>query len=272
VALDDVGVEPGSVGLIPLLEPDVIKLDMSLLHEPMNRERARTVHAVLAEAERTGTKVLTEGIETEAHLRDARALGAHLGQGWLFGRPGPLAPGRGVTGQTRRDLRASGISRPAGRMTPFQFLSGRRASRRGPRPMLFQMSRALESEALAQGAETVLISTFQHARFFGPATAEWYEQLAGQLAFVGALAEGLGGEPARGVRGAEIEAGALLQAEWDVVVLAPHFSAAFASREAAPDPNRRHRMFDHVFTYDRRLVSTVANLLMSRIAPRDGPG
>ncbi len=48
--------------------------------------------AVNAEAERSGAIVLAEGIETAQHLRTARAFGATLGQGWLFGRPGPLPP------------------------------------------------------------------------------------------------------------------------------------------------------------------------------------
>ena len=48
------------------------------------------INAVRAEAERSGAVILAEGIETEAHLRRAEAIGARLGQGWLFGRPGPL--------------------------------------------------------------------------------------------------------------------------------------------------------------------------------------
>ena len=52
------------------------------------------MNAVNAHAERTGAVVLAEGIETEEHLATARALGATLGQGWYFGRPGPgAAPG-----------------------------------------------------------------------------------------------------------------------------------------------------------------------------------
>lgn len=272
VALDDVGVEPGSVGLIPLIEPDVIKLDMSLIHKPMNRERARTAHAVLSEAERTGAKVLAEGIETEDHLRDARALGARLGQGWFFGRPGPLDVGSESSGSTRRRSRRSAGERPGRETTPFEYLAERRETRRGSKEMLLQMSRALEHEALAQGTETVLISTFQDVRFFGERTAIWYERLAEELIFVGALATGLGDEPAPGVRGATIADGTKLRSEWDVVVLAPHFAAAFASRECRPDPATGARMFDHIFTYDRELVSTVANLLVAQIAPRDTKG
>ena len=46
-----------------------------------------TVAAVLAHRERTGALVLAEGIETDEHLEQARALGATLGQGFRFGRP-----------------------------------------------------------------------------------------------------------------------------------------------------------------------------------------
>lgn len=198
VALDDVGIEPGSVGLIPLIEPDVIKLDMSLIHKPMNRNRARTVHAVLAEAERTGTKVLAEGIETEQHLQTARALGARLGQGWHFGRPGPLTAAGGVLGDTRRHLRKSPGEKPDPDSTPYEYLAERLESRRGSKPMLLQMSRALEAEALTQGIESVLISTFQDVSCFTAPTAQMYERLAAELAFVGALAENLGHEPAPG--------------------------------------------------------------------------
>ena len=48
------------------------------------------MNAINAEAERTGAIVLAEGIETDAHLFRAQAVGAELGQGWLFGRPAPL--------------------------------------------------------------------------------------------------------------------------------------------------------------------------------------
>ena len=51
---------------------------------------ARIMHAVSAEAERSGAVVVAEGIETPEHVNRARALGAGLGQGWHFGRPGAL--------------------------------------------------------------------------------------------------------------------------------------------------------------------------------------
>ena len=41
-------------------------------------------------ADATGTRLVAEGIETEAQAAALRELGVELGQGFLFGRPGPL--------------------------------------------------------------------------------------------------------------------------------------------------------------------------------------
>ena len=96
IAIDDVGEDPRSIALMPLLAPDVIKLDMAFVQTPMTRERARVLHAVRAEAERTGAVVLAEGIETAAQAELAKTLGATLGQGWYFGRPTELVPAPAV--------------------------------------------------------------------------------------------------------------------------------------------------------------------------------
>jgi EAL domain-containing protein (putative c-di-GMP-specific phosphodiesterase class I) len=87
IAVDDVGAEPISLALLPLLEPDVIKLDRALVVDPTAREHARTVLAVAAESERTGAVVIAEGIETVEQLEVARAIGARYAQGFLWGEP-----------------------------------------------------------------------------------------------------------------------------------------------------------------------------------------
>jgi EAL domain-containing protein (putative c-di-GMP-specific phosphodiesterase class I) len=107
LALDDVGVDPMSLAFLPLIEPEVIKLDMSLLRDP-DSDHSRSVCAVVrAEAERTGALVVAEGIETAADLDTARLLGARWGQGWLFGRPA------GIEQRHRYDASAVGLLRPA---------------------------------------------------------------------------------------------------------------------------------------------------------------
>jgi len=93
VALDDVGAESASLTFMALLRPDVVKLDLSLIQGRPSPAVAEIMNAVNAYAERSGALLLAEGIETEAHLWAARALGATLGQGWLSGRPRPRTRG-----------------------------------------------------------------------------------------------------------------------------------------------------------------------------------
>ncbi|WP_203717349.1 EAL domain-containing protein [Asanoa siamensis] len=121
IALDDVGAEPGSLAAMPLINPDIIKLDRSIIQSRANSWAvSQVVNAVLDEANRRGAQILAEGIETREHVAVARSLGATLGQGWLFGRPGPLPP---------KDVRCSEHelarvkSRRVSRTTPFEVLA-----------------------------------------------------------------------------------------------------------------------------------------------------
>jgi EAL domain-containing protein (putative c-di-GMP-specific phosphodiesterase class I) len=103
IAVDDVGAEPISLALLPLLEPDIIKLDRSLIVDPTTPDHARIALAVAAEMDRTGASVIVEGVETVEQLEIARAWGARYAQGFLWGRPArnartdlasaPLPPG-----------------------------------------------------------------------------------------------------------------------------------------------------------------------------------
>ncbi len=262
IALDDVGVDSRSIGLMPLLRPDVIKLDMVFVQEPITRERARVVHAVVAEAERSGAVVLAEGIETAEQATIAQALGATLGQGWYFGRPGELTPGPDTEGTGRTPvLLDSALD------TPFDHLVGQRPVRIGTKAQLLQMSLALEEQALGQGTSAVLLATFQEAKYFPLTTRTRYARLAEQAAFVGALAHSLGNEPAKGVRGLALEADDALRGEWDVVVVGPHFAGAFVARDMGDTHSDRERRFEYAITYDRDLVIAAAVRLMQRIAP-----
>jgi EAL domain-containing protein (putative c-di-GMP-specific phosphodiesterase class I) len=87
IALDDLGADWRSLALLPFVRPDVVKLDMDLVAQPIDERAARLGKAARAYAEWSGARVLAEGLESHAHVERALALGATLGQGWLFGRP-----------------------------------------------------------------------------------------------------------------------------------------------------------------------------------------
>ena len=87
VALDDVGAGWSSLSLLAAVRPDVVKLHKALVQE-LPDDGARTVlEAVTDLAHQLGAVVVAEGIESERLAEEVTALGADLGQGWLFGRP-----------------------------------------------------------------------------------------------------------------------------------------------------------------------------------------
>lgn len=87
MALDDLGSDPSSLAVMPLVRPDVIKYDLRVLKEQSSPHTSRIITSVLAEAEMTGAMVLAEGVESAQDVATARAMGANLAQGWHFGQP-----------------------------------------------------------------------------------------------------------------------------------------------------------------------------------------
>jgi EAL domain-containing protein (putative c-di-GMP-specific phosphodiesterase class I) len=262
IALDDVGADIRSLALLPLVDPDVIKLDLRLVQDRPSTDQAAIVAAVAAERERTGATILAEGIETVEHLAVAHTVGATLGQGWLWGRPGPPPVG----GERGRAPRARRTPRPAG-SSPFDVVSAERPPATATKRLLLPMSLHLEHQAMRIGEGAVVLSAFQTADRFTPATLRRYERLAASASLVAAFGIGLPVEPCPGVRGANIEPGDPLTDEWSVVVVGPHFAAALVARDlgdAGPDDDRR---FASVTTYDRGLVLAAAHTLLRRIAP-----
>jgi diguanylate cyclase (GGDEF)-like protein len=88
IAVDDCGA--GYAGLKQLMraQPDVIKLDRSLI-EGIHADKAKTalVEFFVMFARRVGAAVCSEGIETVDELRTLVNLGVNYGQGYLLGRP-----------------------------------------------------------------------------------------------------------------------------------------------------------------------------------------
>ncbi len=91
VAVDDIGAGYSGLEKIAQLNPRYLKFDMRLVREiessQVKREMARALKGF---ADRMGSKIIAEGIETEPERRACIALGIHYGQGFLLGRPAPL--------------------------------------------------------------------------------------------------------------------------------------------------------------------------------------
>jgi len=87
LAVDDAGAGFASLRHILMLEPQLIKLDISLVRGIDGNRRQRGLAAALVTfAKEIGANVIAEGVETEGELAILKSLGVEFGQGYLFGK------------------------------------------------------------------------------------------------------------------------------------------------------------------------------------------
>lgn len=92
LAVDDAGAGYASLSHILQLRPDAIKLDMGLVRDvDTDAARRSLAGAMTSFAREMGMAVIAEGIETAGERDALRALGIGYGQGYLLGRPVPVA-------------------------------------------------------------------------------------------------------------------------------------------------------------------------------------
>jgi len=90
LAADDVGSGYAGFRHLVALEPDIIKLDISLVSGiDSNRGQRALTRALLAFSGDVGAVVIAEGVETVAELDTLRGLGVPWAQGYHLGRPEP---------------------------------------------------------------------------------------------------------------------------------------------------------------------------------------
>lgn len=92
IALDDLGAGHAGLAAVASLCPEVIKLDMSLIRGIDTSEvRSGIVASMVEMSRRLGARLVAEGVETPAERARVVDLGCDLLQGYLLGRPAPLA-------------------------------------------------------------------------------------------------------------------------------------------------------------------------------------
>jgi EAL domain-containing protein (putative c-di-GMP-specific phosphodiesterase class I) len=88
LAIDDLGAGYAGLSSIVMLEPDFIKLDMSLIRDLASSPiRQRLVASMVGACRDTGMKLVAEGVETIHELAKLTELGCDLLQGYHFARP-----------------------------------------------------------------------------------------------------------------------------------------------------------------------------------------
>lgn len=88
VAIDDAGAGYSSLQAIAELQPEFVKIDMSLVRNvDKNPTKKALLETFVDFSCKIGARIICEGIETEEELNTLAALGCHYGQGFLLGRP-----------------------------------------------------------------------------------------------------------------------------------------------------------------------------------------
>jgi PAS domain S-box-containing protein len=88
VAIDDFGTGYSSLSLLQKLPVDILKVDQTFVARLGRGSTAiRIIETIVSLARALGLKVIAEGIETEAQLRELRNIGCRYGQGNLFSQP-----------------------------------------------------------------------------------------------------------------------------------------------------------------------------------------
>jgi EAL domain-containing protein (putative c-di-GMP-specific phosphodiesterase class I) len=90
LALDDLGAGYSGLASFASLEPELVKIDMSLVRDIDTQPVKQTlVAALIAVCRGLGIVAVTEGVETDSERRTLTELGCPLLQGYLLGRPAP---------------------------------------------------------------------------------------------------------------------------------------------------------------------------------------
>ncbi len=101
-AVDDAGSGYAGLGSIANLEPDFIKLDISLINAiDTNFLKQNLVETMVRFANDHGAKVIAEGVEHAEEFNTVRELGVHLVQGFFLHRPSTLpvsSPAKSLVG------------------------------------------------------------------------------------------------------------------------------------------------------------------------------
>jgi EAL domain-containing protein (putative c-di-GMP-specific phosphodiesterase class I)/CheY-like chemotaxis protein len=93
IALDDLGAGYAGLSSFALLDPEFVKLDMTLTRNLGSDTTKQTLVRTMATmCQELGMQVVAEGIETDAERDEVERSGCDLMQGFLFAKPGDAFP------------------------------------------------------------------------------------------------------------------------------------------------------------------------------------
>ena len=113
IAIDDLGEGFSSLRLWSELQPEFVKIDMHFIHgidkDAVKQQFVRSIQGI---AEKSGSRVVAEGIETQAELITLRDLSVACGQGYHIAKP-HANPAKAISAEVARALSSRQLKKTA---------------------------------------------------------------------------------------------------------------------------------------------------------------
>ncbi len=262
IAIDDIGAHPDSLAVLDIVAPDIVKLDVAMIQCSPQSDRASTLAGVLAHHERTGALIIAEGVETDEHLEQAKAMGASLAQGFRFGHAVPLNRQKCIAGPPLPTLAEP--SRFAS--THVSAIGDRRALRVAREDIVAAFSRHIVDQARHSVDHPMVLAALHRAADFSAGPREIYREMAETSPLVAVFGRDVPDDLGGSVRAVELQHGDPLCEEWVVVAIGPDTCKALVARELVdPASGDGDRRFEFLVSSDRAVVTKAARSLLSRI-------
>lgn len=259
LALDDVGSDVRTMSMLPVVRPDVIKLDLKVVQSSPSPAAMKVLHFAYEEAERTGATILAEGVETERHHEVVRQLGAPLAQGWLYGKPTDR-PTPAYEHEAHMSLLAELALEET--RTPFEVL-GRRKISRAPADVVLALAREVFRHGLHLLPPALVVMLVPGPEMLTPHALRVLARLARREIVTGVIGAGVPPEPAPGVRGSR-EHDPALDGEYALVAVSPSTAVAvLARRSGGADSD-----FEFGVIHDRQRIVCAARCLLRKLGPQ----
>lgn len=265
VAIDDISASPASLALLPLLQPDAIKFDMSRLHALGDEERSRIVAAIGAYAEHHDAVIVAKNIETEEQELLARAIGARYGQGYLYSEPGPLPQSVAPPLQVI-PLRQHPQHQEEGDL--WRILTDARPISRDVRAVVSHIEDILEQLVVHSRYPALVLTSVNKRHFAKPETQQRYEKCVAVSALTIAAGEGVTPHTEPGYRVIPVPGNSPLARQRTTIILTTHDAAAITT--AHPVNDRPDETVEYVYTRNRELVTTAARAMINELEPETG--
>lgn len=92
ISMDDFGSGYSSLNLLKDLPIDSLKIDRAFFNESTDSDRGKKIiYSIVTMARQLDILVVSEGVETQAHVDFLRAINCQVAQGYYFSKPLPLA-------------------------------------------------------------------------------------------------------------------------------------------------------------------------------------